>query len=165
MVEPRRSKGRRLAGVLAAAALSMTACAVDFGRSAPARDVARESQPSGSAYIGWRVYQARCAACHGADAAGPAKVAGLLDSVRGMATRRFVNLVLHRYDWGVAGAGDGDDEATRRSLVEDILERDEQAFAMPAWQDEPPVSAHVLDLYAYLSARADGVVGPGRPRR
>jgi hypothetical protein len=34
-----------------------------------------------------------------------------------------------------------------------------------AWQDEPPVNAHVLDLYAYLSARADGVAGPGRPRR
>jgi hypothetical protein len=82
-----------------------------------------------------------------------------------MGSRHFVNLVLHRYDWSVAGASDGDDESTRRSLVEDILKRDEQAFAMPAWQDEPPVSAHVLDLYAYLSARADGVVGPGRPRR
>ena len=165
MVEPWRSNGRWLAGVLAAAALSMTACAVDVRRPSQARDAASESQPSGSTYVGWRVYQARCAACHGNDAAGPAKVPGLLGSVRGMGTRRFVNLVLYRYDWSVAGASDGDDEATRRSLVEDILKREEQAFAMPAWQDEPPVSAHVLDLYAYLSARADGVVGAGRPRR
>jgi hypothetical protein len=145
--------------------VSLAACAVDFRNAGPARQLARESQPAGSVYVGWRVYQARCAACHGSDAVAPAQVPGLLDAVREMGTRRFVNLVLYRYDWSVVGAADGDDEATRRSLVEDILRRQEQAFAMPAWQDEPPVSAHVLDLYAYLSARADGVQGPGRPRR
>jgi hypothetical protein len=34
---------------------------------------------------------------------------------------------------------------------------------MPAWQDEPPVKAHIMDLYAYLSARADGRQGTGQP--
>ena len=153
---------RRLA---VASMVSLAACAVDFRNTEPARQPAREPQPAGSVYVGWRVYEARCAACHGKDAVGPAQVPGLLDAVREMGTRRFVDLVLCRYDWSVVGAADGDDEATRRSLVEDILRRQEQAFAMPAWQDEPPVSAHVLDLYAYLSARADGAQGPGRPRR
>lgn len=143
----------------------LTACALETRHGDASREPLRESQPSGSVYVGWRVYHERCAACHGDDASGPAKVPGLLQGVREMGTRRFVNLVLYRYDWSVVGATDGDDEATRRSLVEDILRRKEQAFAMPAWQDEPPVSAHVLDLYAYLSARADGVQGPGRPRR
>lgn len=165
MKKPMRSTKLWAAGALVAATASLTACAVDFGNAAPARELARESQPSGSTYVGWRVYQARCAACHGEAATGPAKVPGLLESVRGMGTRRFVNLVLYRYDWSVVGAADGDDEATRRALVEDILKRNEQAFAMPVWQDEPPVSAHVLDLYAYLSARADGALGPGRPAR
>ena len=36
-------------------------------------------------------------------------------------------------------------------------------LTMPAWQGEPVVTAHVMDLYAYLSARADGRQGPGRP--
>jgi Cytochrome C oxidase, cbb3-type, subunit III len=151
-------------GFIVLSVASLAACAVNFRDAEPARQLARESQPAGSVYVGWRVYQARCSACHGQDAVGPAQVPGVLDAVREMGTRRFVNLVLYRYDWSVVGASDGDDEATRRSLVEDILRRQEQAFAMPAWQDEPPVSAHVLDLYAYLSARADGVQGPGRPR-
>ena len=31
---------------------------------------------------------------------------------------------------------------------------------MPAWQGEPQVTAHVMDLHAYLSARADGTLTP-----
>jgi hypothetical protein len=34
---------------------------------------------------------------------------------------------------------------------------------MPAWDGNPMVSAHIVDLYAYLSARAEGTQGPGRP--
>ena len=82
-----------------------------------------------------------------------------------MGSRRFVNLVLRRYDWSAAAPEAGQDEASRTALAEDILKRKETPFAMPAWQDEPPVSTHILDLYAYLAARADGTQGPGRPAR
>ena len=34
---------------------------------------------------------------------------------------------------------------------------------MPAWRGDASVSPHVLDLYAYLSARADGKLGPEEP--
>jgi hypothetical protein len=34
---------------------------------------------------------------------------------------------------------------------------------MPTWQGEPAVNAHILDLYTYLSARAEGRIGNGRP--
>jgi hypothetical protein len=34
---------------------------------------------------------------------------------------------------------------------------------MPAWQDQPSVNAHILDLYTYLAGRADGSVGRERP--
>lgn len=151
----------RRAALMLAGTAALTACAVNFRNAEPARQLAREAQPPGSVYLGWRIYEARCATCHGTDAVGPAKVPDLLDRVREMGTRRFVNLVLYRYDWSVIG----DDETTRQSLVEEILLRKEKAFEMPAWEDQPAVSAHVLDLYAYLSARADGVQGPGRPRR
>jgi cytochrome c2 len=140
----------------------LAGCALTFQNAQPARELALESQPPGSVYVGWRVYNERCAACHGSDAIGPAKVPDLLDRVREMGSRRFVNLVLTRYDWSASAA---DDDASRIALVEDILKRQEGAFAMPAWQGEPPVSAHILDLYAYLAARAEGTQGPGRPAR
>lgn len=34
---------------------------------------------------------------------------------------------------------------------------------MPAWDADPLVTPHVLDLFAYLTARADGKLGPGEP--
>jgi hypothetical protein len=36
---------------------------------------------------------------------------------------------------------------------------------MPAWEGDSKVRPYLLDLYAYLRARADGVLGPGRPQR
>jgi hypothetical protein len=44
-----------------------------------------------------------------------------------------------------------------------VLQGRQGAVTMPAWQGEPSVNAHVLDLYAYLSARAEGRLGTGRP--
>jgi hypothetical protein len=35
---------------------------------------------------------------------------------------------------------------------------------MPAWGGHADVPPHVLDLYAYLSARAAGNLGPGEPK-
>jgi hypothetical protein len=34
---------------------------------------------------------------------------------------------------------------------------------MPAWDSDAEVPPHVLDLYAYLNARAFGGLGPGKP--
>jgi hypothetical protein len=49
-------------------------------------------------------------------------------------------------------------------MTEDIVQRKEKyMLTMPAWQGEPVASAHIMDLYAYLSARAQGTQGPGRP--
>ena len=35
---------------------------------------------------------------------------------------------------------------------------------MPAWDADAEVAPHVLDIYAYLNARAEGGLGPGRPK-
>ena len=37
------------------------------------------------------------------------------------------------------------------------------SLPMPGWDTDDDVPPHVLDLYAYLSARADGGLGPGKP--
>ena len=163
---PGRALRRRVSlCVTLAATLVLVACAVEFQNGKPTRQLALEARPEGSIYVGWRVFQDRCARCHGVDASGSAHAPDLLARVREMGTRRFVNLVLQRYDWSLPAAEGGSEEAARDSLVEEILQRKEAALAMPAWQDEPAVSARILDLYAYLSARSDGALGPGRPAR
>jgi hypothetical protein len=82
-----------------------------------------------------------------------------------MGPRRFVGLVLRRYDWNIPAAQTGSEGAALDALIEQILQRQEGALTMPAWQGEPQVNAHIADLYAYLAARAEGTLGPGRPVR
>jgi hypothetical protein len=36
---------------------------------------------------------------------------------------------------------------------------------MKAFGDDPNIAPYIDDIYAYLQARADGVLGPGRPTR
>jgi len=152
------------AAICALAAAALAACAVQVQNREPARTLARESRPPGSVYAGWRVFQDRCARCHGPDATGTGSAPDLLERVHDMGPRRFVSLVLRRYDWNLPATQAGEPQAALDALVEDILQRKEGALVMPAWQDEPGVSAHILDLYAYLAARAEGTQGPGMPR-
>lgn len=145
------------------AALGLSGCAVEVQNRQPAQELAQLAKPPGSVYTGWRVFQDKCAGCHGPAATGTAGAPDLLPRVREMASRRFVSLVLDRYDWSLPPAQASRDSAVRGALVEDIVQRKAGLLTMPAWQGEPRVSAHIVDLYAYLSARAQGTQGPGRP--
>lgn len=151
--------------VLVASVLLLAGCAVELQNTQAAQQVAAASKPPGSVYAGWRVFQDKCAGCHGSAATGTAGGPDLLPRVRGMGSRRFVNLVLNRYDWSLPAAQAGTENAAREALIEQIVQRKEGALTMPAWQGEPRVSAHIVDLYAYLSARAEGSQGPDRPSR
>ncbi len=150
----------KLSMLALSSALLLAGCAVEFQNAQPAQEVARLSKPPGSVYIGWRVFQDRCASCHGAAAAGGAGAPNLLPLVRDMGSRQFVSLVLKRYDWGLPPAQARGDSAAQAALVETIVQRREEPLTMPAWQGEPRVQAHIADLYAYLSARA-GYAGAG----
>lgn len=114
-------------------------------------------------YLGWRHFQANCARCHGADATGTDKAPDLLARVKGMSEGRFAATVLQRYQWVVPASEAGSESGAREALLEDVLKRRKGESLMPAWEKEPAVKAHVLDLYAYLNARASGALGPGRP--
>ena len=76
---------------------------------------------------------------------------------------QFVSLVLKRYDWSHAGVQSGGTGAVRDAMVDELVQRKNCVLTMPAWEGEPRVSAHIVDLFAYLSARAQGMQGPGRP--
>lgn len=145
-------------------AVAVGGCAVQVENRQPAREVAQQrARPPGSAYTGWRVFQQRCAECHGPEADGRGGGPNLIPRVATMGERRFVDLVLRRYRWDLPAAQAGSEDAAREALIEQILRRDDVAMTMPAWQDEPVVAAHVADLYTWLSARAAGTLGPGRP--
>lgn len=161
----RLSRRNALAATAAAfaAVLVSVGCSVEVQNRQPAQQLARDSAPPGSVYTGWRIYQGHCASCHGTDAGGSASAPDLMARVSGMGPRQFVDVVLLRYRWIVAG--EGDTSTARETLVEEIVARHAGAVTMPAWRDEPNVNAHVIDLYAYLASRADGSQGPGRPPR
>jgi mono/diheme cytochrome c family protein len=143
--------------------LGLATCAVEVQNTQPAQEMAAQAKPPGSVYTGWRVFQDKCVSCHGPAATGTERGPDLLPRVREMGARRFVNVVLYRYDWNLPAARAGSESAAREALVEQLLQRQGGALEMPAWQGEPRVNAHIADLYAYLSARAEGTQGPGRP--
>ncbi len=165
----RRQRGRaRWPAALAALAstLALGGCAVEvveLSNAQPARDYAQQSALPGTVHAGWRVFQQKCAGCHGTAATGAAGGPDLLPRVREMGPRQFTSLVLQRYDWSPAVAATGGDRAAHEAVVDQVLQRRQGALTMPAWQGEPSVDVHVMDLYAYLSARAQGTQGPGRP--
>ena len=160
--------GRKLlCGAAMAAALLLGACAsdtaVEIENRQAARELARLSAPKGSVHTGWRVFQERCAACHGPDALGTDKAPDLLPRMQEMGPRRFVGLVLQRYDWNLPPTQTGKTHEVTDAQIDQALQGREPALAMPAWQGSPSVSGHIVDLYAYLAARAEGSQGRGRP--
>lgn len=138
---------------------------VEIRNRQPALDIERQARPPGSAYLGWRVFQDRCAGCHGGDATGTTRAPDLRPLVAAMGPRQFADVVLRRYEWALPASKEAEDSPARRALLEDILQRREPVQAMPAWQDEPRVHAHVIDLFAYLSGRAQGTLGTDPPTR
>jgi mono/diheme cytochrome c family protein len=143
-----------------AAAVLLAACATQ-----PEQLMAAQ-EPADSVYAGWRMFQDRCASCHGDSAAGAAAgVPDLLPRVRGLGPREFVDLLLTRYEWAIPPAQPVPSTAEREAFIDDVVQRRKGEIPVPERQGEPRVQAHVMDLHAYLSARADGTVGAGRPPR
>ncbi len=154
---------RAVAAGALAATLLLGGCAVEVENTKPAQVMAQQALPTGSVPLGWRVFQERCAGCHGPAALGGSGIPNLLPLVRDMTSRQFIGLVLYRYDWQLASNPRRLNSASRETLVDSILQGKEGQITMPAWQGEPVVKAHIMDLYAYLSARSQGSQGPGRP--
>ena len=88
-------------------------------------------------YNGYRRYHAVCNHCHGPDGMGSSFAPSLVDHLPDIETfRRIV------HDGQRSGAA-----------------------VMKGYSEDPNVAPYVDDIYAYLQARADGVLGRGRPIR
>lgn len=157
----RRARGVTAAGAALIGVVSfMAGCAIEWQNAQPAQELARQAAPPGSVTTGEAVFLERCAGCHGPHATGTARGPDLLPRVEDMGPRRFVNLVLRRYDWIVPPEEAGREGAAREALLDQMVLGQAGAVQMPAWQGTPRVQAHIIDLYAYLSARAAGTAPP-----
>jgi mono/diheme cytochrome c family protein len=164
------SAGRRglLHGGVVLYAMLLNACAGDMGveleNFRAAQEAPRLSRPPGSVYTGWRVFHDKCSTCHGIDAVGAASAPELLPLLKLMGPRRFVGVVLNRYGHILSPTLDSNDGVSVDTQIEKLMRREEPALQMPAWQGNPSVNAHIVDLYVYLTARAEGAQGVGRPQ-
>ena len=114
---------------------------------------------------GWRIFHTSCHGCHGIGGQGTDIAPNLLARIKNLTPRGFATKVLTSYR--IVEGGLDEDTQAREALLEQILRRERSKrgqVVMPAWESDQHVPPHVLDLYAYLNARADGVLGPGRPR-
>jgi methanol metabolism-related c-type cytochrome len=94
-------------------------------------------------YNGWRRYTESCLRCHGPDGAGSSYAPSLADSLKQMSEDQFKEIVVN-----------GRKNVTTSS-----------ENYMPAFGEVEDVMLYLDDVYAYLKARSDGVLGRGRPDR
>jgi mono/diheme cytochrome c family protein len=88
-------------------------------------------------YNGFRRYHAGCNHCHGQDGAGSTFAPSLVVMLAGL-------------------------DAFRRAVKDG---RTNGSSVMKGFGDDPNIAPYIDDIYAYLQARADGALGPGRPAR
>jgi len=119
--------------------------------------------------MGWRVFHMNCHSCHGIDAVGTDVAPSLVEMVKLMGPDTFAVKVLKRYriTVGMNEASAETGSAARNAIIDEMLRQQrgqEGELVMPGWEEfNPGIRAHILDLYAYLKARADGALKPGRP--
>lgn len=121
-------------------------------------------------YAGWRAFHTTCYACHGVGGVGTAAAPNLVNRIGSMTPRAFSAKVLASYRIVAPAEGPPADNgaSTPDTMLEQIMRRERGTggrLIMPSWEGDARVDPHVLDLYAYLSARADGKIGTGQPRR
>ena len=94
-------------------------------------------------FNGWRRYTESCMRCHGPDGAGSSYAPDLVDSVKHMSKDNFEEVVVN---------GRTNVNAANENL-------------MPPFGEVEDVVTYLDDIWAYFKARADGVLGRGRPPR
>jgi hypothetical protein len=85
-----------------------------------------------------------------------------------MTPREFAERVLVRYRLLYPGDSRAAVNPTqdRQAVIEEVMAKKrgpKGRISMPGWEADQEINVHILDLYAYLSARADGMIGPGMP--
>ncbi len=94
-------------------------------------------------FSGFRRYHAECHVCHGPDGLGSSFAPALTDTMKAMSYDDYMEVVVNgRENVGTTAQN-----------------------KMPAFGENRNVMCFIDDIYAYLMARADGVLGRGRPKK
>lgn len=139
-------------------------------RPMPGEFVAVDGRVDSGTYAGWKLFHTHCDGCHGVGGVGTSVAPNLVERVGNTTPRGFATKVLTSYRI-VPMAPDGappETDAERQAVLEQVMKRERTERGqplMPAWDADSDVAPHVLDIYAYLNARAAGALGPGKPRR
>jgi mono/diheme cytochrome c family protein len=139
------------------------------GRSLPGEFVVVDGRVDVGTYAGWKLLHTHCVGCHGVGGVGTGVAPNLVERIDNFTPRGFATKVLTSYRI-VSMSPDRappESDAERDDLLEQVMKRersDRGQPLMPAWDADGEVAPHVLDLYAYLNARAAGVLGPGKPK-
>ncbi|HYN62222.1 MAG TPA: c-type cytochrome [Rubrivivax sp.] len=156
-----------LGAMLLAAVVSTQAQPRD--KPMPGEFVVIDGRVDAGTYAGWKLFNTACYVCHGVGGTGTDVAPNLVQRIGNYTPRGFAAKVLSSYR--IVPMPDGevaDREAEREALLELLMKRERQSQGqplMPAWDTDDEVVPHVLDLYAYLNARAAGALGPGKPKR
>ncbi len=94
-------------------------------------------------FSGFRRYHAECHVCHGPDGLGSTFAPALTDTMKNMSYDDYMEVVVNgRENVGTTAQN-----------------------KMPSFGTNLNVMCFIDDIYAYLMARADGVLGRGRPKK
>jgi mono/diheme cytochrome c family protein len=102
--------------------------------------VVRDGKVDRATFNGWRRYTESCMRCHGPDGAGSSYGPDLVESLKQASEEDFKEVVING-------------RSTKPNSV------------MPPFGEVEDVALHIDDIYGYLKARSDGVLGRGRPER
>jgi len=115
-------------------------------------------------FIGYNVYHYACVACHGVGGQGSDQAPDLTASIEYLNPTQFRIKVLHKF--AVKFSVD-DRENMEQAMFAEIrkqLHRDQGELAnMPSWENNPMVNQNIQNIYRYLKARSDGVLGEDKP--
>ena len=143
-----RCLARALAAVIFAAAIAGSLALAGRATAEDKKDeekpyVVKDGKVDKNAYNGWRRYTESCLRCHGPDGAGSSYGPDLTESLKTMSEEQFKEIVING-----------------RQNVSTSVQN-----VMPPFGTVEDVALYLDDIYAYLKARSDGVLGRGRPER
>ncbi len=105
---------------------------------------AKEGKVDKGTYNGYRRFHGTCHACHGQDAMGGSFAPSLVESLKALDYATFKKTVMEGRQ---------------------VVDATGSVNAMPSFGTDPNVVKHLDDIYRYLQARSDGVLGTGRPKK
>jgi len=146
------SRGFRLFVLASAFFLSVFVITADRSQAQDNAAAAEEEKPykvdpdgtvDWPTFSGFRRFNSECFVCHGPDGVGSSFAPALVDSLKTMPYEQFLEIVTNG-----------------KQEVNTAVQK-----KMPAFGTNPNVMCYLDDIYAYLKARSDGVVGRGRPAK